>query len=85
VAAARRYDEATVEFHGFTASRRNYDVGQGVGADGRPRSGVLESSWRMGGASSAELAALTAFARTLRWKSFAPPTWRNTAKTGELP
>jgi hypothetical protein len=63
VAAARRYDEATVEFHGFTASRRNYDVGQGVGADGRPRSGVLESSWRMGGASSAELAALTAFAR----------------------
>jgi hypothetical protein len=63
VAAVRRYDEATVEFHGFTASRRNYDVGQGVGADGRPRSGVLESSWRMGGASSAELAALTAFAR----------------------
>jgi hypothetical protein len=63
VAAARRYDEATGEFHGFTASRRNYDVGQGIGVDGRPRAGVLEPSWRIGGASSAELAALAAFAR----------------------
>src|SRR5215831_12734099 len=63
VAAARRYDEATEEFHGFTASRRNYDVAQGIGADGRPRSGVLESSWRVGGASSAELEAFAAFAR----------------------
>jgi hypothetical protein len=63
VAAARRYDEATEEFHGFTASRRNYDVAQGIGADGRPRSGVLEPSWRVGGASSAELAAFAAFAR----------------------
>ena len=63
VVAARRYDEATEEFHGFTASRRNYDVAQGIGADGRPRSGVLESSWRVGGASSAELAAFAAFAR----------------------
>ena len=63
VVAARRYDEATAEFHGFTASRRNYDVGRGIGVDGRPRSGVLEPSWRVGGASSAELAALAAFAR----------------------
>src|SRR5215510_12447926 len=63
VAAARRYDEATEEFHGFTASRRNYDVAQGIGADGRPRSGVLEPSWRVGGASSAELAAFAAFER----------------------
>jgi hypothetical protein len=63
VAAARRYDEAAAEFHGFTASRRNYDVAQGIGADGRPRSGVLEPSWRIGGASSAEIMALTAFAR----------------------
>jgi len=31
--------------------------------DGRPRSGVLEPSWRVGGASSAELGALAAFAR----------------------
>jgi len=63
VAAARRYDEATEEFHGFTASRRNYDVAWGIGADGRPRSGVLEPSWRIGGASSAEFAALAAFTR----------------------
>jgi hypothetical protein len=63
VAATRRYDEATEEFHGFTASRRNYDVARGIGADGRPRSGVLEPSWRVGGASSAELAAFAAFAR----------------------
>jgi hypothetical protein len=63
VAAARQYDEATDEFHGFTASRRNYDVAQGIGADGRPRSGVLEPSWRVGGASSAEIMALAAFAR----------------------
>jgi hypothetical protein len=63
VAAATRYDNATEEFHGFTASRRNYDVAQGIGADGQPRSGVLEPSWRVGGASSAELAALAAFAR----------------------
>src|SRR5262249_1985391 len=63
VVAARRYDEATDEFHGFTASRRNYDVAQGIGADGRPRSGGLGSSWRGGGASSAELAAFAAFAR----------------------
>ncbi len=53
VAAARRYDQATEEFHGFTASRRNYDVAQGIGADGWPQSGVLEPSWRVGGASSA--------------------------------
>ena len=63
VAAARRYDEAAAEFHGFMASRRNYDVAQGIGVDGRARSGVLEPSWRVGGASSAELAALAAFAR----------------------
>jgi hypothetical protein len=63
VIAARRYDEATEEFHGFTASRRNYDVAQGIAADGRPRSGVLEPSWRIGGASSAELMALAAFAQ----------------------
>src|SRR5262249_56755941 len=63
VVAARRDDEATREFHDFTASRRNYDVAQGIGADGWPRSGVLEPSWRVGGASSAELAAFAAFAR----------------------
>lgn len=51
-------DEA---YPGFYASRRNYDIAQGVGSDGRRRSGVLEQSWRMGGASSAEVAALQSF------------------------
>jgi hypothetical protein len=63
VVAARLYDRATEEFRGFMASRRNYDVAQGIAADGRLRSGVLEPSWRVGGASSAELAAMAAFAR----------------------
>src|SRR5262249_35852750 len=63
VAAARRDDEAAGALPGFTASRRNYDVAQGIGADGWPQSGVLEPSWRVGGASSAELAAMAAFAR----------------------
>lgn len=60
---ARAYDEATSEYSGFLASRRNYDVGQGRDAKGRHRSGVLEASWRIGAASTAELAALTAFAQ----------------------
>jgi hypothetical protein len=63
VAEAKMYDQAMSEYPGFMASRRNYDIGQGFDADGRRRSGVFESSWRIGGASSAELAALAAFAR----------------------
>ena len=63
VASARQYDVAAEEFSGFIASRRNYDVAQGIGADDWPQSGVLEPSWRVGGASSAELAALATFAR----------------------
>src|SRR5262249_9554427 len=63
VAAGKRYGEPAEAVPGFTASRRNYDVALGIGADGRPRSGVLEPSWRVGGASSAELAAFAAFAR----------------------
>ena len=62
VAQAQTYDAgATAEFPGFFASRRNYDVAQGSDAQGRRRSGVLEQSWRLGGASGAEIAALEAF------------------------
>ena len=62
IAQARVYDAAAFEhFPGFFASRRNYDVAQGLDAHGRSRSGVLEQSWRIGGASSAEIAALEAF------------------------
>lgn len=63
VAQAQAYDAAATEcFPGFFASRRNYDIGQGLDSQGRACSGVLEQSWRIGGASSAEVAALEAFA-----------------------
>jgi hypothetical protein len=59
---AQVFDSAADEaYPGFFASRRNYDIAQGVASDGRQRSGVLEQSWRMGGASSAEVAALQSF------------------------
>jgi hypothetical protein len=62
VRQARVYDEAMSEY-GVVASRRNYDVGQGVDSAGRARSGVFEASWRVGGATPAEIAALETFAR----------------------
>jgi hypothetical protein len=59
---ARRYDAAAfAAFPEMMASRRNYDVAQGKAADGSWRSGVLEQSWRIGGASFAEAMALEAF------------------------
>ena len=62
VAQARAYDAAAMAcFPGTAVSRRNYDVIRGLDAAGRSRSGVLEQSWRMGGASGAEIAALEAF------------------------
>jgi len=51
---------ATTSFSGLFASRCNYDVAQGVDDSGRCHSGVLEQSWRIGGASGAEAAALHA-------------------------
>lgn len=56
---ARRYHAAVVAtFDGFLASRINYDVAQGRDDAGRWCSGVLEQSWRIGGASGAEIAAM---------------------------
>ena len=43
------------------ASRRNYDVLRGRDARGQWHCGVLEQSWRIGGASGPEVAALEAF------------------------
>src|SRR5262245_4895700 len=60
---ARLYDLAMSDYRGFIASRRNYDVGQGVDHQGHQRSAVFEASWRVGGATGAELMALTEFAR----------------------
>ncbi|HYG86650.1 MAG TPA: DUF3182 family protein [Azospirillum sp.] len=62
VMQGRAYDAAASQcFPELFASRRNYDVAQGLDQRGRRRSGVLEQSWRIGGASSAEIAALEAF------------------------
>jgi Protein of unknown function (DUF3182) len=59
---ARKYDVAAAEeFPGLLASRRNYDVARGRDPGGQWRSGVLEQSWRIGGASPAEVTALEAF------------------------
>src|SRR5690606_16722997 len=58
---ARRYDAAVEAVHpGFFASRRNYDVIAWHDAHGNWRCGVLEQSWRLGGASPAEIVALDA-------------------------
>ena len=59
VAQAQLYDRAaSIAYPEFFASRRNYDVAHGRDARGRMRYGVLEQSWRPGGASAAEVLAL---------------------------
>lgn len=62
ISKARLYDEAAMAcFPGLFASRRNYDVAAGKNGAGAERCGVLEQSWRAGGASAAEIVALEAF------------------------
>jgi len=61
VRQAMAFDAAAEEFPGLFASRRNYDVLRGRDARGRWHCGVLEQSWRIGGASGPEVAALEAF------------------------
>ena len=61
---ARHYHFTVIDcYPDFFASRVNYDVAQGIDSRGAWRSGVLEQSWRMGGASVAEIAALESFCR----------------------
>jgi hypothetical protein len=58
VMKARLYDSAVfAAWPALFASRRNYDVAEGIDAQGRKRIGVLEQSWRIGGATGAEIAA----------------------------
>lgn len=58
---ARQYEAAVQAcYPGFYASRSNYDVLVGRDAAGRWRCAVLEQSWRAGGATGPELAALEA-------------------------
>lgn len=60
IAQARTYEQAALaSFDGLVLSRRNYDVAQGINAEGEFVSGVLEQSWRIGGASSAEIFGLS--------------------------
>jgi hypothetical protein len=64
VEQALRYDAAVKAcFPEVFASRINYDVALGRTASGEMRSGVLEQSWRVGGATGAEIAALEVFRR----------------------
>src|SRR5690606_2168322 len=64
ITLAMRYDAAGNEaYPSLIASRRNYDIAVGQSASGARRAGVLEQSWRAGGASIAEVAALLHFAR----------------------
>jgi Protein of unknown function (DUF3182) len=59
---ARVYEAAASQaFAGWFASRRNYDVALVISNNDRRGCGVLEQSWRIGGASPAELVALEAF------------------------
>ncbi|UNK51038.1 DUF3182 family protein [Lysobacter sp. S4-A87] len=61
VAATIGYDrEVGRAFAQFFASRRNYDIVIGEDNEGTVRCGVLEQSWRIGGASPAEVLALQA-------------------------
>lgn len=59
--ACTYHSAAMRSFAGMFASRCNYDIAQGTDQEGRWHSGVLEQSWRIGGASGAEIAALEAF------------------------
>lgn len=58
VAVATAYDSLVRGTYGVLASRRNYDVIVGVDSCGKRHVGVLEQSWRFGGASMAEVLAL---------------------------
>ena len=64
VAQARCYEEAAfAAYPELLLSRRNYDIAQGRNARGELVSGVLEQSWRIGGASSAEIFGLAEMCR----------------------
>lgn len=70
------YDRAALNcYRGLVASRRNYDIARGTDASGVTRFGVLEQSWRAGGASMAEAYALEAFQQHPELQSLRAFTW----------
>jgi len=86
VAQARVYHEAALDcFAGMFASRSNYDVAQGYDESGTGRSGVLEQSWRIGGATGAEIAAIGAFLADPALRSIGASTTELHGDCGELP
>lgn len=63
VAQAIAFDRAVQQaYPELCLSRRNYDIIEGTDAAGLRQVAVLEQSWRPGGASGAEIAAMEAFA-----------------------
>lgn len=63
VAQAMVFDQAAQQaYPDLCLSRRNYDIIEGTDAAGLRQVAVLEQSWRPGGASGAEIAAMEAFA-----------------------
>jgi hypothetical protein len=70
ITAALGYERSVMDaFPGVFASRRNYDVAIGSQDSGSEHVAVLEHSWRVGGASAAEIAAYEALrgAPSERW------------------
>lgn len=83
---ARIYDEAALScYRGLYASRRNYDVARGREATGAVKLGVLEQSWRPGGASMAEIYALEAFLRQPGLRSVRAFTHERYGEAAERP
>ena len=83
---SRVYHEAALAtFTGMFASRCNYDVALGRDEAGTMRSGVLEQSWRIGGATGAELAALAAFQASPDLKSTGASTTEIYGDSPDLP
>ena len=74
IVAASAYDRLVRGAYGVVASRRNYDVIVGLDARGERHLGVLEQSWRFGGASMAEVFALEWFSRNPGRNSVAAET-----------
>ncbi|MBA4263918.1 MAG: DUF3182 domain-containing protein [Comamonadaceae bacterium] len=72
-------------FGGMFMSRSNYDVAQGLDESGQWRSGVLEQSWRIGGASGAEIAALRAFAADPRLQRVRSSTYEEYGNSANVP
>lgn len=83
---ARAYDAAASTcFPGLIASRRNYDIICGTTADGARCSGVLEQSWRIGGATPAEITALEEFRNNPRAEFVDACSFEIYGKNAQLP